>query len=156
VVGFTYDYPRPALSTDIAVFQILGGRLELLLIERRADPFAGQWALPGGFLEPEEDLDACAARELAEETGLTGLTLHPFATFSTPGRDPRGWTVSAGYLTVSATPLCAQAGDDAADARWFALNDLPALAFDHADIVGKARAWLAGHPGIVGLDPALL
>ncbi|CAN5143045.1 hypothetical protein BH09PSE1_BH09PSE1_10130 [soil metagenome] len=136
-----YDWPRPAVTTDIAVLAERDGRPSILLIQRKHDPFAGAWALPGGFLDEGETLEACAARELHEETGLTAGPLRLFGTYSTPGRDPRGWTITAAYLTRAGNASVeAQAGDDAADCRWFPLDALPALAFDHARIVADAVA----------------
>jgi 8-oxo-dGTP diphosphatase len=154
-VGVAYDHPRPAVTTDVALFKASDGVLQLLLIRRKRPPFEGLWALPGGFLDEGEDLDACAARELAEETGVSGAVLHPLANFSAPGRDPRGWTVSAAYvgLVEDATPLAA---DDAAEAAWRPAAELPELAFDHAQIVAAGLAWLRRHGAEQGLDVALL
>lgn len=153
MAGFTYDYPRPALTTDIAVFRRVDQALQILLIQRKAPPFQGDWALPGGFLDPDETLDACAARELSEETGLSGLDLHAFANFSAPGRDPRGWTVSAAYLGLATDGLQAKAGDDAQSLAWFPADNLPPLAFDHLKIVSRALAWLVDHPTAPGVEP---
>jgi 8-oxo-dGTP diphosphatase len=134
-----YDWARPAVTTDIAVFARQDGHPVILLIQRKHDPFAGAWALPGGFLDEGETLEACAARELREETGLVAGLLQLFGTYSAPGRDPRGWTVTAAYWTRAEEGSGeAQAGDDAADCRWFALDALPPLAFDHARIVAEA------------------
>lgn len=134
------EYPKPALSGDTVVVRRHGRAREVLLIRRVREPFAGAWALPGGFVEPFERPEDAARRELAEEAGLR---LHaPFAlvgVYGEPGRDPRGWTVSAAYavfLEHDAPQL--SAGDDAAEARWFALDDLPPLAFDHDRIVADA------------------
>jgi 8-oxo-dGTP diphosphatase len=139
---YCYDWPRPAVTADIAVFSECGGRPSILLIQRARDPFAGCWALPGGFLDEGETLEACAARELHEETSLVSGPLRLFGTYSTPGRDPRGWTVTAAYLTQAEDGSEAKAGDDAADCRWFALDALPPLAFDHDRIVADAIAAL--------------
>lgn len=140
----TYDWPRPAVTTDIAVFSDRGGVASILLIRRGRDPFAGAWALPGGFLDEGETLAACAARELREETGLVAGDLRLFGTYSEPGRDPRGWTLSVGFWTLVETGkgagLDAVAGDDARDCRWFALDSLPDLAFDHDRIIAEAVA----------------
>lgn len=151
----TYEYPRPALTTDVALFRV-AGELQLLLIRRKGEPFQGMWALPGGFLDEGEDLDACARRELEEETGVVGAELHPLANFSRPGRDPRGWTVTAAYVAMAPPGAQARAGDDAAEAQWFAAGDLPALAFDHDEIVARAIVWLHEHASVKGLDPSLL
>jgi 8-oxo-dGTP diphosphatase len=128
------------VTTDIAVFTIRGDALELLLIRRGRPPFQGAWALPGGFLDIDEDLDTCAARELAEETGVEGVYLEQLYTFGAVGRDPRERVVSVAYIALApADKLDVQAGDDAADARWFRLDALPELAFDHADIIAAAH-----------------
>src|SRR5260221_6079992 len=95
---FSYRYPHPAVAADIAVFTLRAARLSILLIRRKADPYAGRWALPGGFLKPYEDLDACAARELVEETGVDAGLLAAFANFSAPDRDPRERVISVAYF----------------------------------------------------------
>jgi 8-oxo-dGTP diphosphatase len=140
---YTYDYPRPALTADL-VLVTREDRPRVLLIRRKSDPFAGSWALPGGFVdEGERPIDA-ARRELQEETGLTAADLEPLYTAGDPGRDPRGWTVSVVFLArVDADTLRPVAGDDAAAVDWFPLDEPPALAFDHAMILGRARARLA-------------
>jgi len=136
-----YDWPRPAVTADIAVFADVDGAASILLIQRMHDPFAGTWALPGGFLDEGETLEACAARELHEETGLVAGPLRLFGTYSAPGRDPRGWTVTAAYRTRADRATGeVRAGDDAADCRWFALDGLPELAFDHGRIIADAVA----------------
>lgn len=135
---FTYDYPRPCVTTDCLIFRKMELGWSLLLIERGNEPFKGCWALPGGFLEMEEDLDACAARELQEETGLTGISLHQLCTFGAPKRDPRHRTISIAFWGIDDTQQQAVGSDDAAQARWFALDQLPSLAFDHALIIQKA------------------
>jgi 8-oxo-dGTP diphosphatase len=141
---FSYPYPHPAVTTDVAVFTIRDGRLHMLLVKRANPPFQGSWALPGGFLDIDEDLDACAERELAEETGITGVYLEQLYTFGDTGRDPRERVISVTYYALVpqhalATP---RASSDAADVGWFALDDLPALAFDHDRIVAMAHARL--------------
>jgi 8-oxo-dGTP diphosphatase len=116
------NYPKPALTADIVVFsQRDASALELLLIRRGGHPFLNTWALPGGFVGPEEDADEAAARELGEETGLARIPLEQLGFYSTPGRDPRGWTVSAAYLACVEGARAAKAADDAADAQWFAI-----------------------------------
>ena len=142
------NYPKPALTADIAVFARDGENVKLLLIRRGGHPFLGCWALPGGFADESETIEQTAARELREETGLTDLPLHLVGVYSAPGRDPRGWTVSAAYaVCVEAGKLRAEAGDDAAEARWFDVRDGAALlpdgerlAFDHRQIVADAFA----------------
>ncbi len=137
-MSFTYKYPRPCVTTDNLIFKKIDGNWHLLLIERGNEPFKGCWALPGGFLEMEEDLDTCAARELQEETGLTGIELHQLYAFGAIDRDPRHRTVSVAFWGVDDTQQKAVGGDDAAKAQWFALNRLPDLAFDHAQIIARA------------------
>ena len=140
------NYPKPALTADIAVFAKSETGLKLLLIRRGGHPFLGCWALPGGFADEGETIEQTAARELQEETGLNGLTLHLVGIYSAPGRDPRGWTVSAAYaVCIEAGKLRAEAGDDAAETGWFDVRDgaviLPEgerLAFDHSQIVKDA------------------
>ncbi len=129
---------------DVVVFGYDGGPdLKLLLIQRGSDPFRGQWALPGGFVEMEEDLEASALRELEEETGVKDLFVEQLYTFGTPGRDPRGRVISVAYFAlVNLTDHPAVAASDAAEAEWYAYDELPQLAFDHADIIGKAIARL--------------
>ena len=136
---YTSTHPRPSVTTDIALFRRTDVTLEILLIRRRDDPFAGQWALPGGFVEPGETLDEAARREMAEETGIVVETLRQLAAYGAPGRDPRGWTVSVvfwGWLPES--DGIAIAGDDATEARWWPVDTLPTLAFDHAEIIADA------------------
>ncbi len=137
---YSYPYPHPALTTDIAVFTLREGRLCLLLIERAEEPYAGAWALPGGFLRMDETLDACARRELLEETGVEASVLFPFANYSEPARDPRERVISAAYLALMPfNRLSPRADSDAAAVQWAHLDDLPPLAFDHADIVEGAQ-----------------
>jgi 8-oxo-dGTP diphosphatase len=134
-----YDWPRPAVTTDIVVLATRDGVRSILLIRRKGAPFAGSWALPGGFLEPDETLAAGAARELREETGVTlaADALGQVGAYGDPGRDPRGWTVSVAFRAeVDAAE--ATAGDDAAEVGWFAVDALPALAFDHGRIIADA------------------
>ncbi len=137
---FCYDYARPAVTTDIAVFTIQDQRLAVLLIQRGGEPFAGHWALPGGFVEADETLEACALRELAEETGIQGVWLEQLYTFGNPERDPRDRVISVAYFAlVPMASLNPRAGSDAQDARWFFIDDLPELAFDHRDILDLAQ-----------------
>ncbi len=110
----------------------------LLLVQRGHPPFAGEWALPGGFVEEGERVIDAAPRELAEETGLHVGSLRLLGVYDTPGRDPRGWTVSVVYLARVQAQEPVSGADDARDARWFPIDGLPKLAFDHAAIVGDA------------------
>ncbi len=122
--GYDADrYPKPALTADIVVFREVPGSEtpEVLLIRRGGHPFLGRWALPGGFAERNETLEETAARELREETGVTDTALRLVGVYSTPGRDPRGWVVSAAYAAV-VSEAEAQAGDDAAALGWVPLE----------------------------------
>ncbi|MBR0374283.1 MAG: NUDIX hydrolase [Mogibacterium sp.] len=115
----TKNYPKPALTADIIVLTRQDGQDKLLMIRRGGHPFLGCWALPGGFAEQGETIEQTAARELEEETGVSGLSLELVGIYSKPGRDPRGWTVSAAYVAcVPADAIRIQAGDDAAAAQW--------------------------------------
>ncbi len=135
-----YEYPHPAVTTDVVVFTIRDRRLKLLLIERGAEPFRGMWALPGGFLDIDEDLEACAIRELEEETGVSGVYLEQLYTFGKPGRDPRERVISiAYYALIPSDRLQVKAASDASDANWFALDEMPELAFDHNEIIRQAH-----------------
>ncbi len=137
---FTYEYPHPAVTTDVVVFTVIDERLQLLLIRRAGEPFKGCWALPGGFLDIDEDLGACAARELAEETGITGVYLEQLYSFGRPGRDPRERVISVAYFAlVPAERIRVQAASDAAEAAWFPIAELPELAFDHGEIIALAH-----------------
>jgi 8-oxo-dGTP diphosphatase len=140
---FSYDYPRPALTVDV-VLATREARPRVLLIRRKHDPFAGRWALPGGFVDEGERLVDAARRELREETGLTVVDLEQLYAAGDPGRDPRGWTVSVVYLArVTAGELTPIAADDADEVGWFPLDELPALAFDHAMILARGRCRIA-------------
>lgn len=117
------DYPRPSFTVDVVLFsEDEDRRLQLLMIRRGGHPFLGCWALPGGFVNEGEDADTAAMRELSEETGISGVRIEQIGVYSAPGRDPRGWTVSAAYLARVDEQLAAQAGDDAADAVWCRLE----------------------------------
>lgn len=129
-----------AVTADIVVVKGDSDVPQLLLIKRRGQPFEGCWALPGGFLDGTETLEVCAKRELREETGLTVDTVREVGSFSDPERDPRGRVVSIAFWTMIHDSPEIRAGDDAAEARFFSINELPDLAFDHADIVEKARS----------------
>jgi 8-oxo-dGTP diphosphatase len=135
---FVYDYPRPAVAADIIVFrQTRDHELQILLIERRDAPFAGAWALPGGFLNDNETLEQAAQRELREETGLqvepSGLS--QLKAYSKLDRDPRTRVISVVFVVQLDSDQSLTAGDDARDARWFPVQHMPRLAFDHDMIV---------------------
>jgi len=139
------DYPRPMLTADVVVLAGADEVLRILLIQRGNPPFAGSWALPGGFVEEGEQVAEAAPRELAEETGLRvdAGALELLGVYDTPGRDPRGWTVSVVYVARVPGESAVAGADDAGDARWFAVEALPELAFDHALILADARAFVA-------------
>ena len=138
---FTYPYPHPAVTTDVVVFTIRNARLSILLVKRANPPHQGEWALPGGFLDIDEDLDACAARELEEETGISDVYLEQLYTFGATDRDPRERVISVTYyaLLPQDSPTTPRAASDAADVGWHTVEDLPELAFDHARIIGMAH-----------------
>jgi 8-oxo-dGTP diphosphatase len=137
----SYEYPRAALTVDCVVFGLDEKELEVLLIRRGEEPFKGKWALPGGFVRLEETLEEAALRELEEETGLRAkVYLEQLYTFGAIDRDPRERVVTVAYFAlVKLSDHRVRAATDAAEAAWFAEDDLPALAFDHAKIVDVAR-----------------
>lgn len=140
---FSYDYPRPALTVDVAIVT-LEPSPHVLLVRRKNPPFAGRWALPGGYVNENERIGDAAKRELHEETGVTTANLEQLYTSGDPGRDPRGWTVTVAYLArVLPDQLKPQAADDAEAVGWFPLDQLPELAFDHAMLLGRALARIA-------------
>jgi len=137
---YTYDYARPALTIDCVVFGLDDEDLKVLLVERDLEPFAGRWALPGGFVRVDESLDDAARRELAEETGLQKVYLEQLYTFGAVGRDPRERVVSVAYYAlVKLSDHRVQAATDARSAAWFAVDDVPKLAFDHDTILQVAH-----------------
>jgi len=127
------------VTVDIVIFTIQSEELKVLLVQRGIPPFQGHYAIPGGFVLPEESLDAAARRELQEETGVADVYLEQLYSFGDPARDPRGRIVTVAYFAlVSADRSPLVAGSDAADARWWLVNDLPPLAFDHRKILDYA------------------
>jgi 8-oxo-dGTP diphosphatase len=137
---YTYEYPRPALTVDAVVFAFDDQDLKVLLIQRALAPFAGKWALPGGFVHLDESLEAAVRRELKEEAGLANIYLEQLYSFGDPRRDPRGHTVSVAYYAlIKLEGHTLTAATDAANAAWFAVTELPPLAFDHERIVETAR-----------------
>lgn len=134
---FCYDYPRPAVSADCVVIDPAVN--EILLIQRKNQPFRDMWAFPGGFLEENERIESAASRELLEETGLKNISLKLIGAYSEPGRDPRTRVITLAYLAVvEKDSLAPVAGDDAKGVQWFPLKNLPPLAFDHERILEDA------------------
>ena len=141
---YVYDWPRAMVTTDAVVFTYSGDSAKVLLINRGKEPYKGQWALPGGFVEIDEELEDAVVRELAEETGLTGIRLEQMHTFGTIGRDPRGRQITIVYMGIATEEQTGiKAGDDAAQAQWFDIEELPSnMAFDHNEVVRFAIAKL--------------
>jgi len=125
------------LTVDAVIFAERAGVKHVLLVQRKNPPFQDQWALPGGFVEDDEDLETACRRELTEETGLDAESLKQLGAFGKPGRDPRGRTVTVAYVGTVAYQL-AKAASDAKDVEWYPLDGLPTLAFDHGDILSQA------------------
>ncbi len=141
---YQYEYAHPAVTTDIVVFTIRNNELKLLLIKRAGDPYAGAWALPGGFVEVDESLEEGAQRELLEETGVSGIYLEQLYTFGTPERDPRERVITVAYFAlIPSDRLEVRAASDADAVGWFGLGELPPLAFDHGEIVAMAHSRLS-------------
>ena len=133
---YTYEYPHPAVTVDVAVFTQQNNQLKLLLIQRAHDPYKGKWALPGGFVDIDEDLDNAARRELKEETGISVGDIEQLHTYGAPDRDPRERVITVVYTTlISSNEVQLQPASDAAAAEWFDINQLPELAFDHPKII---------------------
>jgi 8-oxo-dGTP diphosphatase len=141
---YCYDHPRPAVTVDLIAFAWIESALCTLLVRRKHDPFEGRWALPGGFLDIDEEAETGARRELREETGLdVAAAIDPLGFFAKVGRDPRGRTVTLAYVTIlpaGSHPI--QGADDAAEAAWIPLDRAKDLAFDHDEILAAATAWL--------------
>ncbi len=142
---YVYEWPRPMVTVDAVVFLKGKDKTKLLLIKRGKEPFKGKWVFPGGFLEMDEELADGAARELAEETSLVGVELEQMHTFGTCGRDPRGRVIGVAFVgTVGPDNAAVKAGDDAAEAKWFDIDQLPELAFDHNDMAKMAIERMCG------------
>ncbi len=137
---FTYDYPRPALTVDVVTFTLRDNHLQVLLIQRGEAPFKGMWALPGGFVRMQESLEEAAARKLEEETGVIEAYLEQLYSYGDPLRDPRGRVVSVAYFALipADKPIRWEGSREVSQANWFCVEDLPALAFDHTEIVAYA------------------
>lgn len=139
-----YDHPRPAVTVDIVLFHRSKRGEQVLLIQRKRDPFKGYWAFPGGFVDDNESLEAAASRELFEETGLDGIELEQIGAFGDPGRDPRGHTVSVVFAVLLEDRPAPKAADDAEQVRWRSVSRHPPLAFDHEEILRAARERILG------------
>lgn len=139
--NYCYKYPHPSVTTDCVIFGFDGSKLKVLLIERGIEPYKGMWAFPGGFLNMEESAEERALRELQEETGLTGAYIEQFHTFTDPKRDPRERVITIAYYALVRIQDV-KGGDDAAKAQWFALDEIPHLAFDHDMILSMAKSRL--------------
>ena len=134
---YCYKYPHPAVTTDCVIFGFDGEELKVLLIERGITPYKGHWAFPGGFLNPNETAEEGARRELREETGLDSAHIEQLRTYSTPDRDPRERVITIAYIALVRIQDV-RGGDDAADAGWFPVGNVPPLAFDHGEILRDA------------------
>lgn len=126
------------VTVDNVIIRSVDSRKEILLIKRKNDPFKDFWALPGGFVDENEDLEAAAIRELEEETNLIVEKVLQIGAYGKPGRDPRSHVVSVAYYSEVSNTLVAKAQDDAKEVDWFTINELPNLAFDHAIIIKDA------------------
>lgn len=135
---YCYKYPHPSVTTDCVIFGFGGTKLSVLLVKRGVEPYKGRWAFPGGFMNMDESAEEGALRELQEETGLKGAYIRQFHTFTAPERDPRERVITIAYYALVRMQEVA-GGDDADDARWFTLDEVPQLAFDHDQILRKAQ-----------------
>ena len=134
---YCYKYPHPAVTADCIVFNKTEDQLNVLLIRRANEPFKGCWAFPGGFIEPDESAEEAAVRELMEETGLEISGFRQLKAYSSPKRDPRERIITIAFIAY-AEHMQVKGGDDAAEARWFNVESLPPLAFDHQKILEDA------------------
>lgn len=136
---YTYNYPHPAVTADCLVFARTDEGMKLLLIQRKNEPCKGKWAFPGGFMDIDETTIDAARRELKEETGLVVSELHRVGFFDAVDRDPRERIITVAYYTILDKPAEVSGLDDAAQAKWFPLTELPDLAFDHKEILQEAE-----------------
>lgn len=141
---YTYNYPHPAVTADCLVFAHTDEGMKLLLIQRKNEPCKGKWAFPGGFMDIDETTIDAARRELKEETGLVVGELHRVGIFDAVDRDPRERIITVAYYTILDKPAEVSGLDDAAQAKWFLLTELPDLAFDHKEILQEAERVLGG------------
>ena len=134
---YSYKYPHPSVTTDCVIFGFDGGKLKVLLVERGLEPYKGRWAFPGGFVKMDESCEEGALRELEEETALKGTYVQQFHTYSDPNRDPRERVITVAFFALVRIQEV-EAGDDANKAQWFAIDEVPQLAFDHDVILRDA------------------
>ncbi|MFO7978369.1 MAG: NUDIX hydrolase [Bacteroidales bacterium] len=141
---YTYDFPRAAITTDAVILKEISGEgKQILLIQRKNPPFKGMWALPGGFLDMDETLEECVEREVQEETGLKGITFNQARAYSAIDRDPRHRTVTIAFYGWAAQDDKPVAGSDSDSTAWFSISALPALAFDHEQIIQETLQMLS-------------
>lgn len=138
-MSYTYNYPRMQVTVDAVIVRSIDDSDEVLLIERKHDPYEGCWALPGGFVDMDETLADAAKRELYEETGVVVDSLTQFRAYDAINRDPRDRTISVTFLGFANEDAKIKAGDDASSADWFSFDALPPLAFDHHHILQNIK-----------------
>lgn len=141
---YSYQYPRPSVTVDCAIFCQIQNSFFVLLIQRANPPFQKMWAFPGGFVDMDEDIDVAAYRELKEETGFEEINLEQFKTYGAVDRDPRGRTISVVYLGIIKSDILpvVKGEDDALQSQWISIYDLPPLAFDHGIILSDILDYL--------------
>lgn len=139
-MAFTYEYPRPAVTTDAVIFAYdkNNNDIKILLIQRKNEPYKDFWAFPGGFVDLDESVENCVVRELEEETGLKDVKFEQFFTASEKGRDPRGHTISVFFIALIPINQSIKQGDDAKNVEWISIKNLPKMAFDHNIIYNLA------------------
>lgn len=146
---FCYRYPHPAVTADCVIFGFDGDKINVLLVKRGGEPYLGWWAFPGGFVKIDESAEEAALRELEEETQLSTSYMEQFHTYSSPGRDPRERVITIAYLALVKISEV-KGGDDAAEAQWFPIDNVPHLAFDHdvilRDALNRLRERIHFHP----------
>jgi 8-oxo-dGTP diphosphatase len=150
-MSFTYEYPRPSYAADVIVLYPGNNGMEILLIKRGNYPFKDFYAIPGGFIDMDENSHHAALRELEEETSIKAESIYFFDFKDNPGRDPRGRTLTKIYITMVDSKE-AKAGDDAKEVRWFNLDDIPNLAFDHGIVIEDIKKFIKNGPNLNGLD----